>query len=224
MNKYSDQKIIDSWKKNVQPWVVAVRTDEIESRLLVTNKAIIDAVLSQSPKTVLDVGCGEGWLVRELNKVGIKSLGIDAVPKLIEYAQKAGGGRFKVITYESLSSAEIEEKFDVIVCNFSLLGNESVSHLFQQAPLLLNEGGSLIVQTINPLTESREQYKDGWREGSWVGFNHKFRDPAPWYFRTLETWEILFLNNGFKLSKMLEPLNKKTKMSASVIFIGVKSS
>ena len=86
----------------------------------------------------------------------------------------------------------------------------------------MNEGGSLIVQTINPLIESREQYKDGWREGSWVGFNHKFRDPAPWYFRTLETWETLFLNNGFKLSKMLEPLNKKTKMSASVIFIGGK--
>jgi 2-polyprenyl-3-methyl-5-hydroxy-6-metoxy-1,4-benzoquinol methylase len=128
------------------------------------------------------------------------------------------------ITYESLSSAEIEEKFDVVVCNFSLLGNESVNHVFHQAPFLLNEGGSLIVQTIHPLTESREQYKDGWREGSWVEFNHKFRDPAPWYFRTLENWETLFLNNGFKLSKMLEPLNKKTKMSASVIFIGVKSS
>ncbi|MCK4843241.1 MAG: hypothetical protein KAT04_15375, partial [Methylococcales bacterium] len=31
-----------------------------------------------------------GWLVRELMKVGINSLGIDAVPKLIEYAQKEG--------------------------------------------------------------------------------------------------------------------------------------
>ncbi len=224
MKKFSDQKIIDSWGNNVQPWVVVVRTDEIESRLLVTNKAIIDAVLAQAPKTVLDVGCGEGWLVRELSKVGIKALGIDAVPKLIEYAQKEGGGKFKTITYEGLSSDVIEEKFDVIVCNFSLLGNESVNHLFKQAPSLLNEGGSLLVQTIHPLTESGEQYKDGWREGSWVGFNHKFSDPAPWYFRTLETWETLFLNNGFKLSKMLEPLNKKTKVPASVIFVGVKSS
>ena len=67
-------------------------------------------------------------------------------PKLIEYAQKEGGGRFKTITYEDLSRDEIEEKFDVIVCNFSLLGNESVNHLFQQAPSLLNVGGFLIVQ------------------------------------------------------------------------------
>ena len=146
------------------------------------------------------------------------------MPKLIEYAQKEGGGRFKTITYEDLSRDEIEEKFDVIVCNFSLLGNESVNHLFQQAPSLLNDGGFLIVQTIHPVTDSREKYKDGWREGSWAGFNNKFRDPAPWYFRTLETWEALFLNNGFKLSKILEPLNKKAKTPASVIFIGVKSS
>ena len=83
---------------------------------------------------------------------------------------------------------------------------------------------SLLFKTIHPVTDSREKYKDGWREGSWAGFNNKFRDPAPWYFRTLETWEALFLNNGFKLSKILEPLNKKAKTPASVIFIGVKSS
>ena len=224
MNIFSDQKIIDSWKSNALPWVIAVRTNEIESRLLVTNKAIIDAVLAQAPKTVLDVGCGEGWLIRELKKAGIKSLGIDAVPKLIQYAQKEGGGRFKTITYEDLSSDKIEEKFDVIVCNFSLLGKGAVNHIFQQAPSLLNEGGSLILQTIYPVNESREQYKDGWREGSWVGFNNKFRDPAPWYFRTLETWEALFLGNGFKLKEMLTPLNKKTKIPVSVVFIGVKSS
>ncbi len=222
MNYLSDQNIIDSWKKNAQPWTVAVRKGEIESRLLVTNKAITDAVLAQAPKTVLDVGCGEGWLVRQLSKTGIKSLGIDAVPELIEYAQHEGGGSFKAITYESLSSSEIEEKFDVIVCNFSLLGKESVNHLFQQAPSMLNKGGSIIVQTMHPETEGREKYKDGWREGSWAGFNDHFSDPAPWYFRTLATWKTLFLNNGFKLSDILEPLNQQTKTPASVIFICVK--
>lgn len=223
MKYFSEQNIIDSWKKNALPWVAAVRMGEIESRLLVTNKAITDAILAQAPKTVLDIGCGEGWLVRELNKAGIKSLGIDAVPKLIENAQKEGGGRFKTITYEGISNGEIEEKFDIIVCNFSLFGKESVNRLFQQAPSILNKDGSIIVQTIHPGTESREKCKDGWREGSWKGFNDEFSAPAPWYFRTLETWKILFLKNDFKL-KILEPLNPKTKTPASVIFVGVKNS
>ena len=163
-------------------------------------------------------------LVRELKEVGINSLGIDGVAKLIEHAKKEGGGRFKTITYEDLSSDEIREKFDVLVCNFSLLGNESVNHLMQQAPFLLNEGGSIIIQTIHPVVECGEQYKDGWREGSWVGFNDKFSDPAPWYFRTLETWKTLFLKSGFELRRILEPINQKTQTPASVIFVGVKST
>ncbi len=222
MKNFSDQQIVNSWKKNVTPWVTAVCEGEIESRVLVTNTAIIDAVLKRQPKTVLDAGCGEGWLVRELGKAGINALGVDVVPELIEYAQKAGGGRFKSIAFEDLSNEVLKERFDVVVCNYSLLGYESVNNLFRQAPFLLNEGSSFIVQTIHPIAGCGEgKYEDGWREGSWAGFSDKFSDPAPWYFRTLETWKTLFLENGFKLSEILEPLNPKTKMPASVIFIGI---
>ncbi|MCK4704489.1 MAG: class I SAM-dependent methyltransferase, partial [Gammaproteobacteria bacterium] len=119
MKNLSDQQIIDSWKKNVKPWVAAVREGEIESRLLVTNQAIIDAVLERKPATVLDVGCGEGWLVRELSKAGINALGVDVVPELIEVAEKEDGGRFRVLSFEALSVDNLKEKFDVIVCNFS---------------------------------------------------------------------------------------------------------
>ena len=68
-------------------------------------------VLAQVPKTVLDIGCGEGWLVRELDKVGIETLGIDAVPQLIDYAQKEGSGGYRTLTYEALSHSEINEQF-----------------------------------------------------------------------------------------------------------------
>ena len=221
MKKFSDQKIIDSWSKNAHPWMTAVHEGEIKSRLLITNKAIINTVLARNPKTVLDVGCGEGWIIRELNKAGIKSLGIDVVPELIEYANKQGNGRFKILSYQELSSEVIKEKFDLIVCNFSLLGYESVNHVFKQAPSLLNNGGSMIIQTIHPVTEcGDEDYKDGWREGSWKGFNRQFSDPAPWYFRTLETWKVLFLKNGFELIDMIEPINPETNTPASIVFVG----
>jgi hypothetical protein len=59
MESYTDQQIIESWKKNVQPWIAAIREGEIENRLLVTNQAVMDAVFSRAPKTVLDIGCGE---------------------------------------------------------------------------------------------------------------------------------------------------------------------
>lgn len=221
MNKYSDYKIIESWRNNVNPWISAIRNNEIESRLLITNSAIINVIIECNPKTVLDTGCGEGWLVRELEKLGILSLGIDIVQQFIDSALEEGAGRFKAISYENLSYRTLKETFDVVVCNFSLLGKESVIGLFKNMPSLINENGLFIIQTIHPVVCCGDRkYEDGWREGSWDGFSDKFKDPAPWYFRTLETWKLLFLNNGFTINKIIEPLNQKTQAPASIIFVG----
>ena len=213
-------------EKNVQAWVTAVGENEIESRVLVTNQSIVNVILKQAPKTVLDIGCGEGWLSRELGKSGINTLGIDIVPELITHAKKKGTGRFRILSYEQVSAESVGEKFDVIVCNFSLLGKESVLHVFKQVPHLLNESGFFIIQTIHPLIASsgnkvsNNDNKDGWRQGSWTGFNQDFCDPAPWYYRTLESWKALFIDNGFKLSEILEPRYPITKKTVSIIFIG----
>lgn len=220
MAEFSDKNILDSWLKNAKPWVTAVRENEIESRVLITNKAIIEAILQRSPKTVLDIGCGEGWLARELNKAGINVLGIDVIPELVE-AAKEKGGEFKLISYDDLTQGAIKEKFDIIVCNFSLLGKESVDAVFKYISRILDDGGFFIVQTMHPVTACGDfKYADGWREGTWAGFNDNFTNPAPWYFRTMETWQNLFLLNGFVLNEIQEPLDVKTDKAASVIFVG----
>jgi len=220
MKQLSDEKIVESWGKNAHPWAEAIRNDEITSRVQTTNQAIFEAVTLSFPKTVLDIGCGEGWLVRRLANSGIDVLGIDVVSELIDYARKEGDGRYKVLSYEDISSEALDEKYDVIVCNFSLLGKESVNHVFQQIPLILEKKGSFIVQTIHPTVgcESGE-YVDGWREGTWSGFSERFSNPAPWYFRTLETWKMLFNENGFILKPIIEPMNKIKKTADSILFV-----
>ncbi len=220
MEKHSDQKIIESWKKNIDPWVKAIRDGEVESRVLVTNNAIIEAIRDKKPASVLDLGCGEGWLVRALEKSKIPTLGLDVVPEFIEFASQEGAGRFMTVPYEDLATQLTHEKFDIVACNFSLLGDKIVEKIFQSIPALLNQRGLLIVQTIHPKFCEPGLYEDGWREGSWKGFSHKFSDPAPWYFRTLETWKSLFFHYGFELTEILEPLNPKTQKPASVIFVG----
>lgn len=221
----NDRKIIDSWHRNAAPWSVAIRQGQIESRTLVTNQAILDVIASRPARTLLDIGCGEGWLARELSARGLEVLGIDVVPALIEQARAAGSGRFEVISYEELAAGKLREKFDVAVCNFSLLGDASVTGLFRTLPALLNPNGSLLVQTLHPVADCGEhRYQDGWREGSWAGFSGDFTDAPPWYFRTLETWVRLYTDHGFELREIREPIHPKTGKPASVLFVGVVPS
>jgi 2-polyprenyl-3-methyl-5-hydroxy-6-metoxy-1,4-benzoquinol methylase len=218
MKILDDARIIDSWSKNTDPWTAAVRGGEIASRRLVTNQAIIDAVRSRSPCTALDIGCGEGWLVRALD--GIAMIGVDVVPGLIDNARKAGGGDFRVLSYEQIASGQLKAKVDVAVCNFSLIGKESVEGVFRAARSFLNPQGALIVQTLHPLVACGEApYRDGWREGSWSGFSSDFTDPPPWYFRTFESWIRLFGENGLRLLEVREPVHPETGKPVSVIFV-----
>jgi len=220
---FSDAKIVESWRKNAGPWTACVRDGRIESRRLVTDRAMVEAVLARSPRSVLDIGCGEGWLARELNSNGIKVIGTDVVPELIEQARLSGGGDFRLLSYEEIAAGKLGEAVDVLACNFSLLGKESVEGIFQAAPSLLNDQGLFIVQTLHPHSACGElTYRDGWREGSWAGFGSDFSDPAPWYFRTLKSWQALYQANGLRLREIREPVHPRTGRPASIIFIGEK--
>ena len=78
------------------------------------------------------------------------------------------------------------------MCNFSLLGKESVDSLIAALPFYLDDTGYLIIQTLHPVAACGDNpYQDGWREGSWLGFSNDFSDPAPWYFRTVDSWSAL---------------------------------
>ncbi len=93
--------------------------------------------------------------------------------------------------------------FDAAVCNFSLLGRESVDSLIAALPRYLGDPGYLIIQTLHPIAACGEQpIEDGWREGSWLGFSSDFNNPAPWYFRTLESLDSAIAALRLRHSRM----------------------
>jgi 2-polyprenyl-3-methyl-5-hydroxy-6-metoxy-1,4-benzoquinol methylase len=216
-----EQQIIRSWNVNAGPWAQAIQSGGIESRKLVTDRAIVEALLGLRPRRVLDLGCGEGWLARALAACAIHTVGIDVVPELIAAAARLGGGEFFVREYREIAAACWRQReFDAAVCNFSLLGNESVESLLAAIPECLAAPGYLIVQTLHPLAACGDHpYQDAWRAGNWLGFGAQFREPAPWYFRTLESWHFMLRRTGFEVLECREPTAPSAPAPASVIFI-----
>ena len=91
MDKFSDKAIIESWRKNANAWVDAIKNEKIISRVEVTNHAILSAVLSHKPSHLLDIGCGEGWLIRELSKLNVACTGMDVIPEFAEHIERIRG-------------------------------------------------------------------------------------------------------------------------------------
>ena len=214
--------ILNSWQANAERWVATVEGEELESRRLVTNQAIVDAILKYRPKTLLDVGCGEGWLSRALSEQGIRTLGVDGVPALIESARQKGSSEFEVATYQDL----IQRKplplglFESAAINFALLDQEQTDALLPALKHYLKKLGWLFIQTLHPHVHSDDQpYQSCWRSGSWDGLKQEFTQPYEWYFRTLEDWVQLFSQSGYLLKELREPVHLKTGKPASIIFV-----
>ena len=146
-------------------------------------------------------------------------LGIDAVPALIEEARQRGLARYLELSYSDLTRFDLKERFDCVVCNFSLIGDTSVRNVFRCIPQLFNEDGIFTIQTLHPHSISNTAYEDGWKEGSWNGFSNKFSIPAPWYFKTLESWKELFREFKIDLIKTIEVKTPKVKTKVSILFI-----
>lgn len=220
----TEQSILDSWQVNAAPWSKAIADKAIESRQLVTNAAIVKAITQLQPASVLDLGCGEGWLSRALKTALPQSTikGVDAIPALIDAAKNlATDIDYVVATYQDIISGALHDaEYHLIAINFALFGDELVRDLLQSLRKHITEGGHLVIQTLHPVVACGDlPYQSGWREGSWAGFSSDFKDAHPWYFRTLEDWLALFVHCGYRIQSMQEPLHPKTGKPASVIFI-----
>jgi 2-polyprenyl-3-methyl-5-hydroxy-6-metoxy-1,4-benzoquinol methylase len=218
-------QIISSWQKNASAWAKSIAEGSIESRILVTNKAMLDVIVQECPASVLDLGCGEGWLLRALKGElpNAKLSGIDAIPALIEVAKmKSPEIDYQVFSYQSIIDGAFKPtlQFDIVAINFALFGNELVGDLLQTVHRFIKPGGLLIIQTLHPHAVNENlPYCDGWRPGSWKGFSEEFTDPSPWYFRTLQSWVMLLSNCGFSLKSLIEPLHPISQQPLSVLFI-----
>ncbi|WP_085632649.1 MULTISPECIES: bifunctional 2-polyprenyl-6-hydroxyphenol methylase/3-demethylubiquinol 3-O-methyltransferase UbiG [unclassified Pseudomonas] len=211
--------LLHSWHQNAAAWICAVRSGAIESRRTVTDQAILLAILGRQPERVLDLGCGEGWLLRALSERGIETVGVDGDATLVEAARAAGSAPVHVASYDELADGRVDigHGYDLICANFSLL-HQDIIPLLAALNALLAPGGALVIQTLHPWAAAAGDYQDGWREESFAGFKGHWQ-PMPWYMRTLSSWTCALDMAGWRLAELREPQHPQSPLPQSLLLV-----
>lgn len=215
-----ERRVVDCWHDSASHWQQLLSHHRLASRAI-TNPAIEQAILSYQPGTLLDVGCGEGWLARQMAAQGIRVTATDAVATLVENARSQDPkSRYHCLEYAALPGPLNGQQYDLAVCNFSLFGDESVRQLLSTLPSMLSPGGKVLIQTLHPLSACQGDYREGWRNSQWQGLDSASHPPGeapPWYFRPMASWLALLQQTG-KVVEMEEPLDPDSRLPLSVIF------
>lgn len=220
MNPPDESFILHSWNENAVRWNALIDEDKLESRRLATNEAIVQVLRSIQCEQILDVGCGEGWLVRRMNQEGRNCLGIDGSSELIQLAQSKGQGTYQCLSYgDIIAGLPIEESpFECIVFNFALFGKDDTAALLRNLQAHLTAVGKLVIQSLHPdVTESKGN--SSWKADVWKGLPGNFTDTYAWYQRSMEDWKMLFRDCQLHIEHIHESFHPHTQSPLSVIFV-----
>jgi len=112
---------------------------------------LLKVLEQQKDRIILDLGCGNGWLVNHLLELGFDAYGTDASASGIEIAKKKNSSRFFLqdLSKDELPLALQEKRFNTIV------STEVIEHLYQPREyldfckkiLMKGGGGQLILTT-----------------------------------------------------------------------------
>lgn len=89
---------------------------------------LVSKVMVCSPSSILDVGCGSGYLVRRLRALGVKALGVD----FSDYAGKEIPDWFIVVDASKLPFDD--ETFDLVISTdfFEHLPEEKIDEVYKE--------------------------------------------------------------------------------------------
>ena len=140
-----------SWEANADFWIEIIRQRRDRYRTELTDAAVLAAIGDCTGLDVLDVGCGEGYLTRELARRGAQHVhGIDKSAALIKAAQDTAtpGTAFDEGDVTELSSGD--ESRDLIVANHLLNDLPDITSPILEFARVLRPGGRLVALMLHP--------------------------------------------------------------------------
>ena len=153
---------------------------------------VLDLLNPKSGERILDLGCGDGALTRDIEKCGASVHGVDSSQSMIEIAQKRGLSA-EVMSGENLT---FKKEFDAVFSNAALHWMTSEESVLRGVSNSLTSNGRFVgefggegnvaalVSAMSSVFASHPEF------GEFIN---------PWYFPSVEEYQQKLQNNGFNV-------------------------
>jgi len=205
------RKNMDGVKKTFDKWAQNGRAELMEAEHGKNVSKFLQAISFDKPFTFLDVGCGNGWVVRKIAKEKNckKAIGIDKSKKMIIQSKKKMDSKKEEFINTDVESMKYKGKFNFIFSMESLYYADSIEVALEKIYKLLKPGGKFYCGT--------DFYTDNKATARWANIMK-----IQMHLHSKKEWKESFQNAGFKVkTKQIKDLKnrKKWKREFGTLFI-----
>jgi ubiquinone/menaquinone biosynthesis C-methylase UbiE len=188
------RKTFDNWAQNGRAELMEIEHGKNVLKFFQT-------ISFDKPFTFLDVGCGNGWVVRTIAKETNckKAIGIDKSKKMITQAEKKIENNKEKFIHTDIESWNSRARFDFIFSMESLYYVDSIEVALEKIYKLLRPGGRFFCGT--------DFYTDNKTTARWANIMK-----IQMHLHSKKEWKSLFQNAGFEVrTKNIKDLKNKKK-------------
>ena len=188
------RKTFDDWAQNGRAELMEIEHGKNVLKFLKT-------IPFDKPFTFLDVGCGNGWVVRKIaaEKNCKKAIGIDKSKKMIIQSKKKTDSKKEEFFHTDIESMKYRGKFDYIFSMESLYYADSIEIALKKIYKLLKPGGKFFCGT--------DFYTDNKATARWAGIMK-----IQMHLHSKKEWKMFFQDSGFTVkTKHIKDLKSKKK-------------
>lgn len=216
MQNSSNTEAIKAWSTFPQELIETFGEEGDFIRKYLLNPAIFALLGDVKGKTILDAGCGQGYLSRLLAKRGANVTGLEPVESFYTYALRMEQAEPTGITYlqSDLSTwSGTPKQFDYVVANMVFMDIPEYLPALLNCVSALKPGGGLLFSLLHPCFEETGA---AWKNKGFVEVRDYFHERAVkqryGYFihRPLSTYLNSVIQAGCTLQQIIEPQLEKS--------------
>ncbi|MBL1080086.1 class I SAM-dependent methyltransferase [Nocardia sp. 2] len=149
-----DERVTDAYTRNAEFWIGVIREGLDPYQRELTDPALYAAIGDPAGLDILDAGCGEGYLARELAARGARHVhGVDTCAEFVDAARAHPGHRPEVVSFHHADVAALplpDDSVDLVVANRLPNGITSPAQRFSEFARVLRPTGRAILLGMHP--------------------------------------------------------------------------